>query len=83
MLEGNCMSLSKEQIRMEALQLAADDRTALAEELLLSIPAEEQEAIDASWLEEVRRRDAEFKARKLSSTPAEVVIERLRRKAAR
>lgn len=52
------MTLSKDQIKEAALMLNPDDRGALAEDLLLSITAQDRAAIDAAWLEEVRRRDS-------------------------
>jgi len=50
------MSLSKEQIKAAALQLDPVEREALAEELLLSVSDTDRAAIDAAWLEEVKRR---------------------------
>lgn len=52
------MTLTEDQIKQAALQLAPDDRETLAEDLLLSITGQDRAAIDAAWLEEVRRRDA-------------------------
>jgi hypothetical protein len=52
------MTLTKDQIKEAALHLDPRDREALAEDLLLSVTAEDRESIDASWLQEVRRRDS-------------------------
>jgi putative addiction module component (TIGR02574 family) len=75
------MSMTKEQVRSAALQLDPSDREALAEELLLSIDAEQASAIDAAWLDEVRRRDEAFIAGRTSAKPASEVIERLNARA--
>ena len=52
------MTLTKDQIKEAALHLDPHDRETLAEDLLLSVTAEDREAIDAAWLQEVRRRDS-------------------------
>ena len=54
------MAMTRDQVRRAALELAPDERQALAEELLLSISGAERDAIDSAWLAEVRRRDAAF-----------------------
>ena len=56
------MSMTKDQIFAEAMVLGPDEREALAEELWLSLNGGQQAAVDAAWLEEVRRRDAAFAA---------------------
>jgi hypothetical protein len=75
------MTMTKEQIRTAALQLDPADREALAEELLLSIGDADREAVDAAWLAEVARRDADFVAGKTGAKPVAAVIERLLAKA--
>lgn len=75
------MTLTKEQIKSAALLLAPADREALAEELLLSIGETDRQAIDAAWLAEAHRRDADFRAAKTSAKPADEVIARLLGKA--
>jgi putative addiction module component (TIGR02574 family) len=68
--------MTREQIKTAALKLDPAEREALAEELLLSIDATERAAIDAAWLGEVHRRDADFRAG-TSAKPADAVIQRL------
>jgi len=75
------MTLSKEQIKVAALQLDPADREALAEELLLSIDGAGRDEVDAAWLDEVRRRDAEFASGKTTAKPADQIIDRLLKKA--
>ncbi len=75
------MSLTREQIRSAALQLDPTEREALAEELLRSISGDQSEAIDAAWLTEVHRRDAEFVAGKTGAKPVDEVLNRLESKA--
>ena len=75
------MTLTREQIRTAALQLDPGDREALAEDLLLSIGDADRQGIDAVWLAEAHRRDADFRVGKGRATPADQVIDRLRAKA--
>jgi putative addiction module component (TIGR02574 family) len=75
------MTLTREQIKTAALQLAPAEREALAEELLLSIDEADRHSIDAAWLAEARRRDADLAAGRTSARPVDQVIERLLRKA--
>ena len=75
------MTLSKEQIKVAALQLDPADREALAEELLLSIDGAERDEVDAAWLDEVRRRDEEFVSGKTTAKTADQIIDRLLKKA--
>jgi hypothetical protein len=69
--------MTKEQLRTAALLLDPLDREALAEELLLSIDAEQSAAIDAAWLDEARRRDEAFIAGRMPGKPVGEVIDRL------
>jgi hypothetical protein len=77
----SAMTLTKEQIKSAALQLAPAEGEALAEELLLSIGETDRQAIDAAWLAEAGRRDADFQAGKTGAKPADQVIARLLGKA--
>ena len=77
------MTLTKEQIRNAAMELPAEEREELAEELMYSITAAEADAIDAAWLAEVQRRSAEFQAGKTTARPIEEVLARLEAKARR
>jgi putative addiction module component (TIGR02574 family) len=74
------MLLNKEQIRDAAMKLQPVEREILAEELLLSIDSNEREKIDAAWLVEVRRRDAEFSQGKISAKPVEEILAQLESK---
>ncbi len=71
------MSLTKEQIKSAALELAPAEREALAEELLLSVTELERDAVDAAWLAEAKRRDAAFRRGETGAKPVEDVIARL------
>jgi len=71
------MMLTREQIKSAALQLAPADREALAEELLLSIGESDRQAIEAAWVAEAHRRDADFRAGRTGAKPAGQVIDRL------
>lgn len=75
------MTLTPEQIKTAALQLAPVEREALAEELLLSLGDADRQSIDAAWLAESRRRDADFLAGRTGAKPADQVIARLLGKA--
>jgi len=74
------MALTKEQIRTAALNLDPVDRESLAEELLLSIDESSRREIDAAWLAEVHRRDADYRAGKTTAKPIDDVLNRLRNK---
>jgi hypothetical protein len=74
--------MTRDQIRSAALELDAPEREALAEELLLSIGSSEREAIDAAWLSEVRRRDADAIGGSNVARPVDEVVNRLQRRAA-
>jgi hypothetical protein len=71
------MSLTKEQIKSAALELAPAEREALAEELLLSVTESEREAVEAAWLAEAKRRDAAFLRGEVGAKPVGDVIARL------
>jgi putative addiction module component (TIGR02574 family) len=75
------MSLTRQELKSEAMKLAPEDREALAEELLLSIDNTSREAIDAAWLAEVHRRDEAFEAGKSAASPVADVVARLQHKA--
>jgi putative addiction module component (TIGR02574 family) len=77
------MSMTREQIKSEAMQLAPNERELLAEELMFSISPEEADEIDKSWREELDRRDELLRQGKLKTRPIEEVLDRLTRKAAR
>lgn len=72
--------MTREQIRVAALELDPAERERLAEELLLSIGQSDQEAIDAAWLAEAHRRDALFQAGATTARPVDEVIDRIKRR---
>src|SRR5438309_719846 len=71
MQSGDSTMVTKEEIKNAALKLDPAEREALAEELLLSIDSAERAEIDAAWLAEAHRRDADFRAGKTSAKPTE------------
>ncbi len=72
------MPMSKDQLLSEALALGPADREALAHEILLSLPDDEGDVIDAAWLQEYRRRVAAVDSGTMQTTPGEQVMRRLR-----
>ena len=77
------MAMTKDQILAEAMSLEPKDREALAEEILLSLGPDEQGEIDAAWLAEAHRREADFARAGGKTSPVEDVIGRLEAKARR
>ena len=69
---------SYEKIKTAALALPPDARAMLAEDLLESLDAEDQQTIDALWVEEAERRDKEIEEGVVIAIPGEEVMERLR-----
>jgi putative addiction module component (TIGR02574 family) len=73
------MPMTKEQIKTAALELAPAEREALAEEILLSISPADREAIDATWIAEAHRRNAEYQAGLCKVIPVEELLSRHRK----
>jgi putative addiction module component (TIGR02574 family) len=67
-----------EEIMSAALALPPGARAILAEHLLESLDAEDQERIDALWAEEAERRDKEIEDGIVTAIPGEEVMNRLR-----
>jgi len=67
-----------EEIMSAALALPAGSRAMLAEQLLESLAADEQERINALWVEEAERRDQELEDGTVKALPGEEVMNRLR-----
>jgi putative addiction module component (TIGR02574 family) len=65
--------VSNAEIREAALKLSSEERARLAEELLSSLDAPDQAAIDAAWGEEAERRIDALDAGK-PAIPAEDVF---------
>lgn len=76
------MSLTLDQIEVEALGLPPEERARLAERLLASL-GEERAVIERSWEEEIRRRLADFDAGRTQAIPASEVFARARARLAR
>lgn len=67
-----------EEIMSAALALPPGARAMLAEHLMESLDAEDQERIDALWAEEAERRDKEIEDGIVTAIPGEEVMNRLR-----
>jgi len=67
-----------EEIMSAALALPPGARAMLAEQLMESLDAEDQERIDALWAKEAERRDAEIEDGRVTPIPGEEVMNRLR-----
>jgi hypothetical protein len=69
--------MTKDQILAEAMALEPEQREALAHELWESSGGARQAAVDAAWLEEVRRRDAAFAAGQDTESPLDEAVARV------
>ena len=67
-----------EEIMNAALALPPGARAMLAEHLIESLDAEDQQRIDALWAEEAERRDKELEDGIVTAIPGEEVMNRLR-----
>ncbi|HKG97987.1 MAG TPA: addiction module protein, partial [Pyrinomonadaceae bacterium] len=67
-----------EEIISAALALPPSARAMLAEHLMESLDAEDQERIDALWAEEAERRDNEIEDGIIAAIAGEEVMNRLR-----
>lgn len=67
-----------EEIEIAALALPLEARAMLAEHLLESLSAEDQQQIDGLWAEEAERRDKEIDDGIVVAVPGEEVMNRLR-----
>lgn len=67
-----------EEIMGAALALPPSARAMLAEHLMKSLDAEDQERIDLAWAEEAERRDKEIEDGTVTTIPGEEVMNRLR-----
>ncbi|HBB95226.1 MAG TPA: addiction module protein [Blastocatellia bacterium] len=72
------MPANFDDIMKDALSLPPGARAMLADQLLVSLDAEDQERIDALWAEEAERRDKEIEDGLVTPIPGEEVMERLR-----
>lgn len=78
MLDLQAIMSRYEEIRTAALALPPDARATLAEDLIESLNAEDQQRVDAKWAEEAERRDKEIEQGIVTAIPGEQVMERLR-----
>jgi putative addiction module component (TIGR02574 family) len=69
---------SYEEIISAALALPPGSRAMLAEHLLESLDAGDQDQIDAAWIEEAERRDQEIEDGVVRAIPGDDVMNRLR-----
>lgn len=67
-----------EEIMSAALALPPGARAMLAEHLMESLDAEDQERIDSLWATEAERRDREIEDGTVQAIPGEEVMKRLR-----
>jgi len=67
-----------EEIEIAALALPPEARAVLAEHLLESLSAEDQQRLDRLWAEEAERRDKEIDDGIVIAIPGEEVMNRLR-----
>ncbi|HKV36122.1 MAG TPA: addiction module protein [Pyrinomonadaceae bacterium] len=67
-----------EEIEIAALALPPEARAMLAEHLLESLSADEQQRIDNLWAEESEQRDKEIEDGVVAAIPGEEVMNRLR-----
>ena len=73
------MSMSVEELVVQASQLSVEDRTHLADLLLASVPEDESADVDAGWEQEIRRRVDAVRAGTAKTVSAEDVHAQARR----
>jgi len=66
------------EVMSAAMTLSPDEREMLAEQLMASLPDEDQETIDRLWAEEAERRYKEIEDGVVKAIPGEEVMNRLR-----
>lgn len=69
------MTVTREHLEAEARRLPRAERALLAEALIASL--DEDAEIEAAWIEEVRRRDAQLRSGEVTAIPAEEVFAEL------
>lgn len=72
------MSTKMEKLALELLSLPASSRAELAKRLIASLDEFDAPDADKSWLEEIKRRDAEISEGKVECAAAEDVFRELR-----
>jgi putative addiction module component (TIGR02574 family) len=74
------MPMTMNQILVEAMALAPDEKVELAERLLASASDTEDDSLSPEWIAEIRRRIEAVDRGEMPTYPAEEVFERLRAK---
>lgn len=74
------MSVSREELFRQALQLDESERAALAGMLIDSIDSEVEEGVEAAWMAEIERRIVELDAGAVETIPWDVVRDGLRQR---
>ena len=72
------MTVELEKLNSELLTLPPQSRAWLAQNLIASLDETNGEEVEALWLEEIRRRDAEIKNGTAQCKPAEQVLQEAR-----
>lgn len=72
------MARPLKEIEQELLSLPQEERARLAHELIVSLDKDEQteEDVEAAWLEETKRRDAEIERGEVRAIPADEALRR-------
>ena len=72
------MARPLKEIEQELMNLSHEERARLAHELIVSLDQDEQteEGVEAAWLEEVKRRDAEIERGEVQTIPADEALRR-------
>ncbi len=72
------MARSLKEIEQELLSLPQKERARLAHELIVSLDRDEhtEEGVEAAWLEEAKRRDAEIERGEVQTIPADEALRR-------
>mgnify|MGYP001589460643 FL=1 len=72
------MARPLKEIEQELMNLSHEERARLAHELIVSLDQDEQteEGVEAAWLEEVKRRDAEIDRGEVQTIPADEALRR-------
>ncbi len=73
------MARPVKEIEQELLNLPQEERARLAHRLIVSLDedAPADEGVEAAWLEEIKRRDAEIERGEAELIPAEEVMRRV------
>jgi putative addiction module component (TIGR02574 family) len=72
------MARSLQQIQEDIWELSTSNKEALLRALWEDLDGPADPGVDAAWLDEAKRRDAEMDAGSVESVPASEVFERLR-----